>query len=820
MAFATLATAYGLVVPVFESPDEHTHYFVGQHIAQTGRLPVQSKARDDRGPWEQEGSQPPLYYVLIAPLVWLGGADLEESDLRYNHQNTMGEPWHHGNENRFVHDPSVEGWPWHGYALSVHLARLFSTLLAAVAVAALWALARTVVPERPWIAWAAAALFALNPQHLHLAGSLTNDNLTNALAALTLWLLARMLDGATDRPTRYGLALAVGLAPLAKLSGLALLGFAGLTLMWVTWRRRDLGLFVRTVVPLTAAAIVLSGWWYARNIMLYGSLTGLDFMLPEGIRRDFNPERWRSGLPAELYGLWRSSWGLFGWFTIMLPEWMYRVIELLSVAGLFGVILAAWRRIEWVRWPRLVWLVLWWALAFGSLLRWLTIAKGAHGRLLFPAIAAAVILLLIGWRVLAPRRMSDRFLALGVAGMVFAFAVASFVGWIRPAYAYPTALPADTNLGPETLHGATFDDSLRLVSAQHPLRVTEGGEMPIRLNWRLLEPPSRDGLVAIRFDQTIRRKTIDSTVASTRYETVTEAGPVYLAYHGRGTTPPDLLSLALGSEQEQPLFADEHFVPVPLLESTYLRNGSYLKPMPIAARVSVHMYDGEKRESWPAVVDGDEGAQDVGQTIVIDPVKRFSRSDTPVASPAARFDGAGTSIAMYEFYRWSPPDSHLDMSFNLSSAPGTPLTDYSGREYFADLKVRYQPIKRAPVRGSGAEPRYSKRVMWEASGPAEAITLFAHMVDEDGNVVAQFDGEPTSHASYPSRFWRTGEVLVSDILWDLPPDAVPEETYTLLVGLYQRVDGTPRLSATATDGSRFPNDAIPMVEVIYSPDAR
>ncbi len=82
--FATLATIYSLVTPIFEASDEISHYPVIQHITTTGRLPVQQPGVETL--WEQEGSQPPLYYLLGAGLTyWIDTSDLEEVRWRNAH---------------------------------------------------------------------------------------------------------------------------------------------------------------------------------------------------------------------------------------------------------------------------------------------------------------------------------------------------------------------------------------------------------------------------------------------------------------------------------------------------------------------------------------------------------------------------------------------------------------------------------------------------------------------------------------------------------------------------------------------------------------
>src|SRR5262245_2955377 len=58
--FVVLGLWYSLAIPAFETPDELYHYPFARHLAEGNPLPVQSEEK--RGPWNQEGSQAPLYY--------------------------------------------------------------------------------------------------------------------------------------------------------------------------------------------------------------------------------------------------------------------------------------------------------------------------------------------------------------------------------------------------------------------------------------------------------------------------------------------------------------------------------------------------------------------------------------------------------------------------------------------------------------------------------------------------------------------------------------------------------------------------------------
>ena len=62
-----LGLLYSWATPVFEAPDEGFHFAVIRWISQGRGLPVQEPGQ--ASDWEQEGSQPPLYYLLAAGLV-------------------------------------------------------------------------------------------------------------------------------------------------------------------------------------------------------------------------------------------------------------------------------------------------------------------------------------------------------------------------------------------------------------------------------------------------------------------------------------------------------------------------------------------------------------------------------------------------------------------------------------------------------------------------------------------------------------------------------------------------------------------------------
>jgi len=74
IAFIGLGVTYSLVTPVFEAPDEIQHYFYVKYLADERSLPALTIPEEEA--FQQEGSQPPLYYLLGAlATFWIDTAD-------------------------------------------------------------------------------------------------------------------------------------------------------------------------------------------------------------------------------------------------------------------------------------------------------------------------------------------------------------------------------------------------------------------------------------------------------------------------------------------------------------------------------------------------------------------------------------------------------------------------------------------------------------------------------------------------------------------------------------------------------------------------
>src|SRR5262249_52326428 len=80
------------------------------------------------------------------------------------------------------------------------------------------------------------------------------------------------------------------------------------------------------------------------------------------------------------------------------------------------------------------------------------------------------------------------------------------------------------------------------------------------------------------------------------------------------------------------------------------------------------------------------------------------------------------------------------------------------------------------------------RLLWRAERvPDRDYTIFVHLQDARGRLVAQHDGEPDG-GRYPTSLWAPGEGVADSHAVVLPPDLAPGR-YTLLIGVYDRETG-------------------------------
>ena len=321
--FALLACIYAAVTPAFESPDEASHFLYIHNLLETSQLPV----LEDRQTIIHENifnsqsvqrHHPPLYYLIGALLISGTKRDDLAQYLQPNPLASIGVVADN-NQNVYLHPmPPPNG----DTATAIWILRLYSIMLG---IGTVWLIYRCayLVTGDAHTALLTALLVISVPTFIHISASINNDNLVTLLHAAGVYLCLR-----TWQQRRISSS-AIVLASLI-LSAVALTKINGLTLFVILYGWAVLGLLVkryswpqvvRLILVSLGVTALLSGWWYVRNVQLYGDPLALNATL--GF--------WgRGGAPHlvslfEAKGIWKSFWFILGWFNIRGPNWLYAI---------------------------------------------------------------------------------------------------------------------------------------------------------------------------------------------------------------------------------------------------------------------------------------------------------------------------------------------------------------------------------------------------------------------------------------------------------------------------------------------------------------
>ncbi len=512
LGYLAITLGYSIYNPLFESPDEQWHFFTADYIATNGRLPIVEPATSD---WlGQEAAQPPLYYLLgaliIAPIDTAGATD----SLWLNPYAWIGNADALANVNRMVHTPG-EAWPWKGYALAAHLLRVFSTLLGLGTLLAIYGSGRLLWPDDPVKPLLATGLVAFLPQFNFIHASVTNDALITFLAAAALWQLISLWQRPeTDRLwlRLLGLGFTVGLAALSKNAGIVLLVYSLGFLLVLAIRTGRLRLIGQAVVGVAVPAVLIAGWLWWRNLSLYGDFTAANqFIAIAGGDRGYTLVQ----VLGETPGLLLSLVGVFGWFNLQPPTWVYGAWVGLGLLAVGGAISCWWQRRSADELPAatpgaegfltrlanapwmLPLLLAGWVLAvYAGLVTFMLQTEAAQGRLLFPAIlplALAMAWGLVGSGDCAAHGLQGTVRRIWSAPVLIALTTTLYclLFVVRPTYAAPpvvagvpeSALPVLPELR-DRGHGLT------LLAAEMDTESAEPGDIVwLTLYWQANNPP-------------------------------------------------------------------------------------------------------------------------------------------------------------------------------------------------------------------------------------------------------------------------------------------------------------------------------------------
>ena len=120
-----------------------------------------------------------------------------------------------------------------------------------------------------------------------------------------------------------------------------------------------------------------------------------------------------------------------------------------------------------------------------------------------------------------------------------------------------------------------------------------------------------------------------------------------------------------------------------------------------------------------------------------------------------------------------------------------------------DLRVRDEPVHPGEV--------VALTLYWQCLSEMDtSYTVFAHLMNDQGDLVAQCDQVPGGGA-FPTTGWLPREVITDEHHVALPQDT-PGGNYTLVIGMYDLQTGI-RLTAVDAHGTPLPNNSVPVGQV-------
>ncbi len=442
--YVLLAISYSIVTPLWEAPDEPSHYRYIEYLAMHGTLPP--PAPPQRGYFWQYGYatslyewyQPPLYYALLAPVIAV--IEVLQPETMPHAFPSINPAFQKGARNVFapIPDRSLQSV---FTAPGPRIARLVSVLLGLLTLVATYRLALIITNGDEPTALTATGFMAFIPQFTFLTGYISNDNLVHLLSTLCILAYVQWLRYTPVLSTRQivGAGLLVALALLTKLSLLFVLPLGLLCLLWrlvrhrsVQWWAWESGLFAGV-----ALSLPLGSWLW---------LPGFRAQMEHAwVRLQIKPARVSLDAIGNLWPLTHTSfWGRFGWMNVATPAWIPTTLTLIACLGLLGSVALVWpgtRHAQETKVSRQA-LALLWAVCLLVVLGFIrfnvSYVGQAQGRFLFPALSACVILVVLGLFHLggARRRWMVGF---GLVSVTLIINVVSLVGTLLPAYSSATS---------------------------------------------------------------------------------------------------------------------------------------------------------------------------------------------------------------------------------------------------------------------------------------------------------------------------------------------------------------------------------------------
>lgn len=338
-----LGILYATRTPLWQAPDEPAHYNYVRRLAETGAFPVLQQGDYDQqyleaikarkfppelsiDPIRYEAHQPPLFYLLAAPVYLTARALNGDAAL------------------------------W---------LRYFNVALALVLSCLAYLIFTRVFPMNALLQLAGVGIIATLPMHVAMSAAINNDTLAEIVVAVILLISILRAQGRLDARRFYIFGgLAYGIALLTKTTIYS--SFVLLVAGEIAYRHIDLArqapvtapatarignrstwlAAAKTLAPLFCISLLVAGAWFGRNALTYGASDVLAWNRHDAVV---------SGQPTTAqwiaqYGLrnvvfdffaitFKSFWAQFGWMGVLVNDRIYVLLFVLTAVACFGALL-------------------------------------------------------------------------------------------------------------------------------------------------------------------------------------------------------------------------------------------------------------------------------------------------------------------------------------------------------------------------------------------------------------------------------------------------------------------------------------------------
>jgi len=156
----------------------------------------------------------------------------------------------------------------------------------------------------------------------------------------------------------------------------------------------------------------------------------------------------------------------------------------------------------------------------------------------------------------------------------------------------------------------------------------------------------------------------------------------------------------------------------------------------------------------------------------------YSDTRIPLDLPAGRYQlsiGLGNEAIDVQTIDIAESDRTFDLPAGATHAGSTGPFDF----YLTE------PLPEQATRGEALQLKIALRARAEVN---INYTVFAHLLDPEGRVVAQVDTWPQGGA-WPTANWVKDQVVTDNFVLNIPSD-VPDGPYTISLGMYDSLDGS------------------------------